>query len=233
MHVFIDTATGNVWEFDDDVTNVCGADGIYHFMAPNGELVNVPSSLRPYVKPGLTILEAQADKVTEMEAAYAVASTSDVTFTSAGGMTKAFQSDEKSHSNVKNMLEAYRVTGVPTGFFWKSTDNTRVPFTYADLQGLAQAMGNQGWPAFLHLSDRKDQIAAIAALPPWAAGAIALNAEIRDAAGNIWQCTAAGTSGATEPAWPTSPAAGAAVTDGAATWTFVDTQIAAIKAIVW
>jgi hypothetical protein len=43
----------------------------------------------------------------------------------------------------------------PTGFYWVSADNTQVPFSYADIQGLAAAMLSQGWSAFAHLQAQK------------------------------------------------------------------------------
>ncbi len=52
---------------------------------------------------------------------------------------------------------------------------------------------------------------------PWAASTgYALGQQIIDANGNLEQATAAGTSGATAPAWPTT--LGATVSDGSVTW---------------
>jgi hypothetical protein len=59
------------------------------------------------------------------------------------------------------MLLAFGATqAVPSGFYWVAADNTKVPFTYADLQGLAQAIGTQGEAAFQHLQALKDQVRA-------------------------------------------------------------------------
>ncbi len=49
----------------------------------------------------------------------------------------------------------------------------------------------------------------------------ALNAEITGSDGNIWKCTTAGTSGATQPAWPASPTVSTTQVDNTATWTYV------------
>ncbi len=56
----------------------------------------------------------------------------------------------------------------------------------------------------------------------WAASAsVALNAEITDGNGNVWMVTTAGTTGATQPVWPTNPTAGVTTqADNTVTWTF-------------
>jgi hypothetical protein len=59
------------------------------------------------------------------------------------------------------MLLAFGATqAVPPGFYWVAADNAKVPFTYADLQGLAQAVGAQGAAAFQRLQALKDQVRA-------------------------------------------------------------------------
>ena len=59
------------------------------------------------------------------------------------------------------MLLAFGYTQtVPSGFYWVSLDNTQVPFTYADMQGLAAAFGLQGASAFQHLQTQKNAVLA-------------------------------------------------------------------------
>jgi hypothetical protein len=53
MQTFIDTATQQVWQFEDDVVAVTVA-GIYSFTAAHGVVLNVPSTLQPYVVPEKT-----------------------------------------------------------------------------------------------------------------------------------------------------------------------------------
>lgn len=43
----------------------------------------------------------------------------------------------------------------------------------------------------------------------------------------FWRCTAAGTSGGTQPVWPLNPAAGASISDGTAAWTFLNVAVVA------
>ena len=61
-------------------------------------------------------------------------------------------------------------------------------------------------------------------LGPWAASfAYALGALILDSNGNVQQCTTAGTSGASQPTWPT--VRGETVADGSAVWTLNSTGL--------
>lgn len=112
-----------------------------------------PSSL-------LTLAQAQAAQIVAMYAAYSGAIAQDIDFTTAASVSKAYQADPQSVSNVRDMLAAYGSSGVPSGFYWIAKDNTQVPFTLADLQGLAKAMGDQGWAAFQQLQARKASILA-------------------------------------------------------------------------
>ena len=84
-----------------------------------------------------------------------------VSYTSQGGVTKTYDADTASVSNVANMQLAFAAAGtVPAGFYWVSADNTQVPFTYADIQGLAAAMGAQGFAAFATLQSKKGLVLA-------------------------------------------------------------------------
>ena len=52
---------------------------------------------------------------------------------------------------------------------------------------------------------------------------------VMDTAGaHIYNCTTPGTTAATAPAWPATPAIGATVVDGGVTWTFLETVDAGI-----
>lgn len=108
----------------------------------------------------LTLAQTQMAQIMAMAAAYSNAIAQDITFTTAGSVTKTFQSDPQSISNAQAMLAAYGASGVPSGFYWVAKDDTQVPFTLADLQGLAKAMGDQGWSAFQRLQARKASILA-------------------------------------------------------------------------
>ena len=115
----------------------------------------------PPAPPAPTLSAAQAAQIAALAASYTTAIAQSVSFTSAGGITKTFQSDPQSVNNLANMLAAFPTQGVlPAGFYWVAADNTQVPFTVADMQGLAKVIGAQGFAAFQHLQTQKAAVLA-------------------------------------------------------------------------
>lgn len=169
MKTFQDALTLKVWQFEDDVvmTNV---GGVYSFATPFGvTLVNTPSSLQPYTIPAPSsaqlLSQAQIAKIESLAFSYDSAISQPISLTTAAGITKIFQTDKNSQSNLANELLIYQATTtVPTGYYWVSQDNTQVPFTYADLQGLAATIGARGWAAFQNLQSKKSNVLAATAL---------------------------------------------------------------------
>jgi hypothetical protein len=107
------------------------------------------------------LAKAQKSQLTTLTAAYQTAIVQPVSYTSKGGVTKTYQADPGSLSNLQNTLLGLQAAGAtPSGFYWVSADNTQVPFTYADLQGLAAAMLAQGWAAFQKLQTLKAEVNA-------------------------------------------------------------------------
>lgn len=99
---------------------------------------------------------AQAAQIATLDAAYAVAIQAPVTFMTAAGVTKTFNADPGSVDNLSRMLLAFqKAQAVPSGFYWLASDNSPVPFTYADMQGLAQAIGVSALTQFQHLQTLK------------------------------------------------------------------------------
>lgn len=115
---------------------------------PDGALLSRPA-------PRLEDLKAAALK--RLQAAYQVASQASISYTSVAGVTQVYQADTaKSVRNLSDQLNAYQATqATPPGYYWIAQDNTRVPFTYADLQGLALAIGAGASQAFYVLQDLK------------------------------------------------------------------------------
>lgn len=114
-----------------------------------------------FAAPSASLTDAQSAQIAKMAASYAAAISQPVSFTSAGGVSKTFQADAQSVANLQSMLAACTPAGkAPTGFYWVAADNTQVPFTLADMQGLAQAIGAQGWAAFQQLQALKATILA-------------------------------------------------------------------------
>jgi len=108
------------------------------------------------------LADAKTTQSAAMELAYDTAVAQDVSFTTAGGVTKAFQADKDSRDILDKTLNVCKNAGqIPEGFWWKSRDNTLVPFTLGDLVGLSEAMFDQGWTAFQTLAARKLAISSI------------------------------------------------------------------------
>ncbi len=108
-----------------------------------------------------SLAQAQATQIGTLSASYAAAVAQPVGYTSKGGVSKTFDADPSSVTTLQSALAGYTPAGaVPSGFYWVANDNTQVPFTLADLQGLAQAMLAQGWTAFQKLQTLKAQVAA-------------------------------------------------------------------------
>lgn len=117
-------------------------------------------------RPDEQLQAAKAGQVASIYVAYQNAIAQNVAYTTKDGVVQTYQADPVSIGYVNSMLSAYEsARATPSGFYWIAADNTQVPFTYADLQGLAAAMGDQGWAAFQKLQGYKAQIKAARNIP--------------------------------------------------------------------
>ncbi|EON13166.1 DUF4376 domain-containing protein [Pandoraea sp. SD6-2] len=117
--------------------------------------------------PAPTLSEARKSQSAVIDSAYAAAAQMDVSYTTTAGATKTYQADCSgstgldSQSVLLKAVTGYGVVGaVPSGFTWKSADNTLVSFTLDDLKGLYAAMLAQGSAAFTKRAALKEEIAA-------------------------------------------------------------------------
>lgn len=102
------------------------------------------------------IATVREDVLATLEAAYVDAIAHDISFTTSAGDTRAYQADADSVGKARDcILGCMGPSGLPDGFYWVAKDNTRVPFAWGDLQGLAGAMFQQGHAAFEKLQDLK------------------------------------------------------------------------------
>lgn len=102
------------------------------------------------------LTNAQTSKLQSLVTSYQTTIAIPVAFTTAAAVAQTYQADAQSVANVQATLAGLAKAGVsPTGFYWVAADNTQVPFTYADVQGLAAAMLAQGWVAFKNLQTKK------------------------------------------------------------------------------
>ena len=115
----------------------------------------------PMIVNPVSLTQAQASQIAALQSAYQAAIQVPVSYTSKGGVTKTFQADPVSVANLQAAIAGFAAAGTtPSGFYWGAADNTQVPFTYADLQGLAAAMIAQGWAEFQHLQTQKAAVNA-------------------------------------------------------------------------
>lgn len=79
-----------------------------------------------------------------------------ISFTTIGKVVKMYQTNSNSISNLQATITGCTSLGkTPIGFYWVAEDNTQVPFTLADLNGLATAIFTRGVVAFQTLQDKK------------------------------------------------------------------------------
>ena len=111
--------------------------------------------------PAPTLSQMQATQCDVIDTAYTSAIQQPISFTSAGGVEQTFQADDGSQDLLVKATQGYGVAGsTPSGFYWVATDNTQVPFTLPDLQGLYAAILSRGWSAFQQRQDLKKTINA-------------------------------------------------------------------------
>lgn len=114
-----------------------------------------------YTPPPPPLAAVQEAQLVMLANAYDAAIAQAVSFTTAAGVTQTYQSDPDSVQKLSNCLVGWAsVQSVPPGFYWVAADNTHVPFTWVDLQGLAVAFTNAGHAAFDHLQALKSQVRA-------------------------------------------------------------------------
>ncbi|MBB5462864.1 DUF4376 domain-containing protein [Paraburkholderia sp. Cpub6] len=129
---------------------------------PNqGAIDATDARYQAFVNPASTLTGAQAAQNAVIDSTYASAVQQSVTFKTAAGVTETFQADADSQTILMQATQGYQIAGAtPSGFYWKSADNTQVAFTLADLQGLYTAILAQGWTAFQKRTTLKTQISA-------------------------------------------------------------------------
>ncbi|WAL80944.1 DUF4376 domain-containing protein [Pandoraea sp. XJJ-1] len=161
MPYFQDTSGRLHFLSEDDIAN-----GGESFL-PSGCTSITDAEAEAIENPPLTLSESRKLQDAMIDAAYVVAAQMDVSYSTAAGVTKTYQADCGGSTGLDSqsvLLKA--VTGydlaaaVPSGFTWKSADNTLVAFTLDDLKGLYAAMLEQGRVAFAKRAALKAEIAA-------------------------------------------------------------------------
>ncbi|MGF6604655.1 hypothetical protein P3T23_009411 [Paraburkholderia sp. GAS448] len=130
-------------------------DGTKHTIVALGETLPADALLSPTAPPAPappTLDEAKADRIAMLRAGYATALRQPVRFTTQAGMTDAFATDTGSVANLDAVLAACAKTqDFPSGLWLNASGLPVTPFSYADLQGLVQAIANHPAPDYQDL----------------------------------------------------------------------------------
>lgn len=86
--------------------------------------------------PGPTLEEAQKLQIIAIHKDYFASTARPILFKTDAGIEKEYQTGTRSLDALKSAIAAFGVTGTPDGYYWKSLDNTKVPFTGNDLNDL-------------------------------------------------------------------------------------------------
>jgi len=101
--------------------------------------------------------DAQAKQNTLLTRAYDLVIQSPVSYTTQAGITNVYQADTRSIAALNAALQTFSKT-LPPDFYWIALDNTKVLFTYADLQGLVESIGTSRHSLFQQLQKLKTSV---------------------------------------------------------------------------
>lgn len=119
--------------------------------ADAGMETHVYDGVAVVAKPPKPLAQVKAEKLAQLEADYDAACQQSVAY-----MGTTFQADYGSQDILtKTLTSLIPAGGVPQGFAWWAMDNSAVPMTLAELNGLAMAMLTQGWAAFQNKQAKK------------------------------------------------------------------------------
>lgn len=153
MKTYIDTTTGLLFTLEDTQS-----------------LEGMPTTLEPYAPPPALLATTQTTRNAVLTKAYYDASEVPIAFT-ASASVGTYATDASSISSLQSVLLAFAPpASLPVGFYWVAQDNTKVPFTYADVQALSLSIGARNFALFSRLQDLKAQVRA--ALTPEAVALI-------------------------------------------------------------
>ena len=98
----------------------------------------------------VTLAEAQKTQLDLMDTSYEAANTEPIPY-----MGTTFQADQDSQNLIASVITACG-GALPAGFVWYDTNNSPVPMTFVQLQGLAASILMRGQPLF----NKKQQLKA-------------------------------------------------------------------------
>jgi hypothetical protein len=105
--------------------------------------------------PAPTLETVKAKAVIELTLRHTIAIKLDINFTTKAGIVKDYQTGK---ATLDSLSIALVTNPLPDNFYWVSLDNTKVPFTLEDLQGLYNTIYDRNWALFQKLQDLKQQV---------------------------------------------------------------------------
>ena len=111
------------------------------------EWVALGNTTTPAETPAETLVRVKSVKIASLSKSYDTDISSPVAY-----MATTFDGDAYSRNLITNCLSA---GSVPAGFYWVSAANVKVTMTFAELQGLANALLVRGQTSFTKLFDKK------------------------------------------------------------------------------
>lgn len=144
MKNFKDSATGEIYNFDDSVIED-NSSGNYVFKTPAGLTIPTPTTLQPYTPPAPTAAEllatAQAAQVGIIQASALATETSPLHFTTAANVSGYFPMDARAQIKYLGAYTRYVVHAqtLPSSFAFYDSTGTAIAFTVADIDNFATA----------------------------------------------------------------------------------------------
>ncbi|WP_233868757.1 hypothetical protein [Paraburkholderia adhaesiva] len=125
------------------------ADGSAHRITALGETPPENALFAAPPEPSMSLAEAQAARIAQLRAAWQSAGEAPVSFTTAAGHIDLYACDATSIANLDAMRAAHAETCTWLPDLWlNAADQPVTPFTWGDLEGLAQAITNRTPPDY-------------------------------------------------------------------------------------
>jgi len=157
MQTFKDSATGDLYAYENDVSVVIDSNGVSKVYAPNGMQLNAPTMLQPYTPPAPTaaqlLQDAQAKQIATLAASFQSAALSPVT--DANGVQ--WNGGESSALSIDGAIRLAQNSGSTSVDLWDYA-NTKHTLTIAEAQAVAAAVGGAFQTAYAKWQTLRAQV---------------------------------------------------------------------------
>lgn len=160
--VIVDPKTSRVMSVHQDISALwpINADVYSVTSLPDNFDIRMGYIYNGQIVPDMELLKAK--KLLQLDAVYLEGVGDSVLFTpSILKKEYSFQADKKSFEAMSSALSGFTPKGaVPENYYWKSSDNFNVPFTFDDLVKLTGIVSDLRWAAFSKLQQLKSYVAS-------------------------------------------------------------------------